>query len=94
MPIINNRQTLLDIATEYLGDPDRAVEIAILNNLDVDDIVAGSVIVLPTVDLNKSTVINGLGSRNLVPASAIEINIYEDEWILYYTTGLPVSPEA
>gem|GEM_PF-4295997 len=91
MPIIENRQTVLDIALQYLGDPERIVEVAMLNNMDVDDVEAGTGISLPTVDLNKSRVINGLSSRRIVPASAIETNDYEDEWTLYYTTGLPSS---
>ena len=93
MPIIKNRQTVLDIALQYLGDPERIVEVAMLNNMDVDDVAAGTGISLPTVDLNKSTVINGLTSRNLVPASAVLVNNYEDEWTLYYTIGLPLSDE-
>ena len=91
MPIINDRQTILDIATQYLGDPERIIEVALLNGIDVDDVEAGGVLLLPDVDLNKSTIVNGLSSRNIIPASAIEAETYEDEWTLYYTTGLPES---
>lgn len=90
--IVKNRQTIIDIAIQYLGDAERAAEIAILNELDFDDIPAGTLITIPDIDNYKQRIADLFGDMN-APASAIEVNSYEDEWTLYYTTGLPSSHE-
>lgn len=94
MLVIDNRQTLLDLAVEHLGDAERLVELALLNSFDIDDIDAGIEFVLPEVDINKARIINGLKKQNIHPASALDYEDYallEDEWTLYYTVGLPAN---
>lgn len=89
---VKNRQTLTDVATQYLGDASRAVEIAILNNLDMDDVAAGSVIQLPDIDNYKQPIADLFGDVT-APASAIENDEFADEWEQYYNEGLPESHE-
>lgn len=89
---VKNRQTLTDVATQYLGDASRAVEIAILNNLDMDDVAAGTVIQLPDIDNYKQPIADLFGDVT-APASAIENNVSADEWEQYYNEGLPESHE-
>lgn len=89
---VKNRQTLTDIATQYLGDASRAFEVAILNNLDMDDVAAGTVIELPEIDNYKQGIADLFGIN--APASALStFDNYEDEWQQYYSTGLPSSHE-
>ena len=88
MPIINNRQTLLDIAVEHLGDAEQLVEVALLNGFDIDDLEAGTFVVTPTSDLGRNKIIQGLKKRNIVPASALdEETAIIDEWEAYYDNG-------
>ena len=89
--IVKNRQTIIDIAIQYLGDADRAVEIAILNGLDFDDIPAGTMILLPDIDNYKQRIADLFGDINAPASAIIGTNLFEDEWTLYYTTGLPSS---
>lgn len=91
--IVKNRQTLTDVATEHLGDADRAIEVAILNGLDLDDMVAGSYVLLPQIDNYKQPIAD-LFDAVSAPISALnaaQAARYEDEWTLFYTTGLPAS---
>ena len=91
--IVQSGQTWLDLAMQYCGDSSRAGEIALLNGYDdvTGDINAGDVMLVPT-DLKAATKrIAAVFTSKNAPASAIEANTYEDEWTLYYTTGLPES---
>ncbi len=91
MLVINNRQTLLDAAVQHLGDPEKLVEMALLNGVDIDDIEAGTEIKVNAADVANTKIIKGLTNRKIVPASALNtVGAFgEDEWTLYYTTGLP-----
>jgi hypothetical protein len=92
MLVIDNRQTLLDIAIQELGDAERLVELALLNGFDIDDIDATTEIVVSTVDASKKKIIDGLATKKIKPASFLasdKATVYEDEWTLYYTVGLP-----
>lgn len=91
---VQSGQTLLDIASQWLGNSERAFELMILNGFDelTVDLVAGSILVVPndTMSVTEKR-IAALFSPLNAPASAIEGNLFEDEWTLYYTTGLPSS---
>ena len=86
-------QTLVDVAVEHCGDASVAVDIAILNGLDIDDILLGQSLKLPDLTIDKKAIVTSLVEGNIIPASAIEVDEYADEWTLYYTTGLPASHE-
>ena len=91
--IVKNRQTLTDVATEHLGDADRAIELAILNGLDLDDVGPGTFVLLPKIDNYKQPIAD-LFDAITAPISALNVAQaarYEDEWTLFYTTGLPAS---
>lgn len=90
---INEGQTLLDIAIQYCGDADKANDIALLNGLDIDDIVLGQSLKVPDLLIGQKHITQSLQKDGIIPASAIEASDYEDEWTLYYTTGLPASHE-
>jgi hypothetical protein len=87
---ISEGQTLLDIAARYCGDASLAFDIAELNGINIDDIVVGANINVPDYLINKKAIVEYLRERNVIPASALDDNTtYEDEWTLFYTTGLP-----
>ena len=86
-------QTLVDIAIEYCGDASKAMDIAILNGLDIDDVSIGQTLQVPDLVIDKKAIVTSLADGNIAPASAIETNDYADEWEQYYTTGLPESHE-
>lgn len=90
---ISEGQTLVDIAIEYCGDASLAIEIAILNGLDVDDILIGQSLQLPDLEIDKKAIVTGFFDANIIPASAIEVDEYADEWEQYYNEGLPESHE-
>ena len=89
---IKEGQTLLDIAARFCGDASLAIDIAMINGIDVEDVVIGMGINVPDYIINKKSVIDYLAKRNDLPASgltAAQAAMYEDEWTLFYTTGLP-----
>ena len=88
----NEGQTILDIAMQYCGDSETAVTIALLNVLDIDDLLLGQSLLVPDTVIDKQAIVTGFRVSNIVPASALTpYDNYEDEWALYYTTGLPSS---
>lgn len=85
-------QTLLDVALMHCGDATLVVQIAILNGLNIDDILIGQSLKLPDVSIDKKAIVASLEKDNIEPASALSpFDNFEDEWKLYYTTGLPSS---
>lgn len=91
---ISEGQTLLDIAARYCGDAAVAIDIAMLNGIDVDDIQEGDSLILSDVAIDKKAIVENLIARKTVPASKViddEEIAYEDEWTLYYTVGLPAN---
>jgi LysM domain len=89
---ISEGQTLVDIAARYCGDAALAIDIAMLNGIDIDDIQEGDSLILPDVAIDKKAIVENLLARKNNPASALtaeEAIAYEDEWTLYYTVGLP-----
>lgn len=93
MQIIQTRegQTLLDVAIEHCGDASLVAQIAVINSLDIDDILLGQSLQVPDLVIDKKAIVTSLATENIIPASALEIDTYADEWTLYYTTGLPSS---
>ena len=86
-------QTLVDIAIEYCGDASKAMDIAILNGFDIDDVTIGQTLQVPDFVIDKKAIVASLADGNIVPASAIEVNEHADEWEQYYNEGLPESHE-
>jgi len=94
--IVQAGQTWLDIAEQYCGDSDRAIEIAILNGYDdmTGDIIAGQIVKVPTDLLAINKKVTSVFTSKNAPASALStFDNYEDEWQQYYSTGLPSSHE-
>lgn len=86
-----DRQTLIDIAAQELGDLERVYEIAQLNNLDLTaDLITGSDIQVPDADTSKRNIIKLFADKANAPASAEDNNILEggeenegiDYWII------------
>ena len=85
-------QILLDVAIEYCGDASLVTQIAILNGLDIDDILLGQSLIVPEMNIDKKAIVDSLKKYYIVPASALsQFDNYEDEWQQYYSTGLPSS---
>lgn len=94
MLVINNRQTLLDVTIQELGDAERLVELALLNGFDIDELDSGTEVVINEIDVSKNKIVDGLASRKIKPSSVLtrdQATAYEDEWTLYYTVGLPAN---
>jgi hypothetical protein len=92
MLVIDNRQTLLDVTIQELGDAERLVELALLNGFDIDELDAGNDVLLNEIDVSKKKIVDGLAMRKIKPSSVLsydQVIAYEDEWTLYYTVGLP-----
>jgi hypothetical protein len=67
---VKNGQTLLDIAVQELGDASRFNEIATLNNLEFsDDLIVGSLILVPESDIDKREIVKIFTNKALTPAS-------------------------
>lgn len=82
MPTIqtNEGQTLKDIAVQYLGNAERVSEIALLNNINItDDLEIGTSLLIPEVDIEKTSIINHFQKNNIVPASSIDVAVGEEE---------------
>lgn len=78
--LINEGQTLKDIATQYLGNAERVGEIALLNDINItDDLVIGAELLIPDVELDKASTINHFKKNNIVPASSIDVAVGEEE---------------
>lgn len=80
MITVQPRQTLLDIAMQYLGDATRVVELANLNGIGITDtLTTGQQLQIPAPAINAvvSTIITVLARLGLAPASGD------------YTTQLP-----
>lgn len=64
-------QTIVDIALQELGDPERAVEVAELNSLSLsDDLDGGQLIDVPDYDSDKRDLVNLFTNKANAPASA------------------------
>ena len=88
--VVNEGQTLLDIAVSNCGNAELIVEIAIANGIDIDDVELDRLLSIPDVDVSKKNIVSKLTERKIIPASALDdIFFGEDEWTLYYTIGLP-----
>lgn len=103
--VVQRGQTWLDIAAQYTGVAERAVEIALLNGYDdvTADLVAGQSLSVPTdLTAQQKKIANLFNTKN-APASGIGLDKYKDEqtialehhyvdeWTLYFTVGLPAS---
>lgn len=78
-------QTLVDIAIQELGDASRAFELAVLNNVNVsDDITPGSLVKVPDVSIDKTSIAKVFNNPALKPASGIAIT-EEEEGIEFWT---------
>ena len=63
-------QTWLDIAMQELGDMERAIELAQLNNRAItDDLQAGEVLMVPDFDSEKRDIVQLFGNSANKPAS-------------------------
>ncbi|WP_299460791.1 hypothetical protein [uncultured Microscilla sp.] len=72
MAIINikvqDRQTLLDVAVQYLGDATGAIELAVLNNLALTEALSpGQVIQVDTDYIINPKVVNYLKDKDVTP---------------------------
>jgi hypothetical protein len=64
-------QTLLDIASQELGDASRAFEIAVMNNMSLtDDLVSGETLLTPDADTKVRGIIQLFSDSSKAPASA------------------------
>lgn len=81
-------QTLIDIATQELGDATRLFELALLNGLlPSDEITAGQVLVVPNYAPGKSAVVKALQINN--PATRSTVVEQENlEGIGYWGIGI------
>lgn len=69
---VQYKQTIIDIAVQELGDASRAIEIAVLNNLNLtDDLVSGTTLILPVPDLDKRWLVNLFKDKANHPASCV-----------------------
>ena len=65
-----HRQTLTDIATQYLGSADAAYDIAVLNGLSVtDDIVPGTELIMPAIV--NAEIVSYYVNKGIQPATAL-----------------------
>ena len=72
MAIINikveDRQTLLDIAIQYLGDSTGAISLAKLNNISITEILMpGRVLIVDTDQMINAKVVNYLLQKDIIP---------------------------
>lgn len=81
---ISEGQTLVDIAARYCGDASLAVDIAILNGVDIDDIVMATTLKVPDCDISKRQIVATLNKRNVAPASALTTPLVDDSWAIYW----------
>lgn len=64
-------QTVTDIAVQELGDAERSMEIAVMNNISItDDLIAGSFINVPDYDASKQNYVQLFANSANKPASA------------------------
>ena len=65
-------QTLVDIAIQELGDGERVIELATLNEMNVtDDLVSGEYVEVPDYDKSKRSMVNLFADDANKPASGI-----------------------
>lgn len=63
-------QTLADIAIQYLGDADRAVELAELNGVGIsDELEAGQEMLIPDPDPESDNIVWTFRNQALAPSS-------------------------
>jgi hypothetical protein len=63
-------QTLLDIASQELGDASRAFEIAVMNNKGItDDLTVGEALLTPDADISKRGLLLLFSDASKSPAS-------------------------
>ncbi len=68
--IVLDGQTLIDIAEQELGDPERTMEIAVLNGLSPTAcLVSGSKLFVPDYDPSKRTLVKMFSQPYNKPAS-------------------------
>ncbi|OJJ18038.1 hypothetical protein BKI52_29750 [marine bacterium AO1-C] len=72
MAIINikvqDRQTLLDVAVQYLGDATGAIYLAQLNNISItENLEAGQILKIDTDQVIDSKVVSYLREKDVVP---------------------------
>ena len=64
-------QTLVDLAVQELGDASRAVELAVLNEMQVTDhLVAGTLVTVPDYERGKRSMVTLFADDSNKPASA------------------------
>jgi len=80
---VKQRQTIVDIALQYLGDADELVTLALLNGIDINDVAAGTALKLPTANPYKQSVIEQFNDVN-APASALTTPLVDDSWAIYW----------
>ena len=69
---VKDNQTLIDIATQYLGSADAAFELAVLNGLSPTvDLVTGMELMLP--DIINADVVTYYKNKALCPATAVGV---------------------
>lgn len=77
-------QTLVDIVIQELGDADRTVEVAELNEMNItDELTAGDMITVPDFDVSKRAIVNAFINDAFKPASGIGND--EDELVIPLT---------
>jgi len=77
---ILDRQTLIDITAQELGDLERVYEIAELNGLSLtDDLITGNAIMVPDADKSKINITRLFADKANAPASVDDNFISENE---------------
>ena len=67
---VSEGQTLLDIAMQYCGDVSKAMEVALLNGLNLtDDLQVGGWLMVPDVEPEKRLIVEKLKAEKVQPAS-------------------------
>ncbi|EAY28738.1 hypothetical protein [Microscilla marina] len=74
MAIINikvqDRQTLLDVAVQYLGDATGAIKLAMLNDLALtEDLRAGQILRVDTEQVINPKVVSYLREKDVIPVT-------------------------
>ena len=65
---VHDRQTLLDVAIQHLGDATGALELAVLNNLSLTaELQAGQVLQVDTNQIVNAKVVNYLKQKDVIP---------------------------
>lgn len=72
--IVENNQTLIDIAMQYMGNAEHAMKIALENDLEVTaELSTGDVLIIPDYELSsrEEGVIKYLQTKNIKPAGQL-----------------------